>query len=61
MKRITIVRNGEDWEAVYFDGMKIDEGHRIEWPAVFAFLGFEIEERMVPASDEIDAFPPTLK
>ena len=39
MSRDVMYVRGDDWEAVYIDGVLADQGHSIDWMSVIAELG----------------------
>lgn len=51
-KKITHISNGDDWEAVYIDGRKALEGHKIHLEDLIKELGHEYESKYVPAYDD---------
>lgn len=54
MSRVTIV-SVEDWEALYIDGKKVDEGHSLRLSDVLKALGIYAEFRDLEADLEPDA------
>lgn len=58
---ITVLSNGDDWSAVYFDGKKVVEGHEVCWEDVLSKLGHDVSRRDVPPKLEMKAFPSTIR
>lgn len=61
-KKVAIVGCPEgDWEALYVDGKKVDEGHTLQLRAVFNRLEIEVEFlELAVADDEAAFFPDDL-
>jgi hypothetical protein len=65
--KLTIVTNNGDWEALYKDGKKVYENHRISKDDILDALGIEVENVDVPEEGDVDYdenvnyFPDTLK
>jgi len=58
---LTILSNGEDWEALYRDGKKVDEGHRLNLDDVLELLGHPVRRKAVPFDPDGNHFPDNLE
>jgi hypothetical protein len=42
--RLTIVTNYDDWEGIYFHGILMDQGHRLDLVDVLTLLGYDVDK-----------------
>ncbi len=57
MKKLTVVR-ADCWEALYADGVLVDQNHSIDWADGLKYIGFDIEVVWAQGqADEEGGFP----
>ncbi len=59
-KNVTLLSNGDDWEALYFDDVKVTESHGITITEVFELLDVPFKFIEVKP-DNPNSFPENLK